>query len=319
MSTKRQKDFPCLKCEEHCKKGAAAIQCNLCDQWAHPGCAGISEVLFKELVHQYENNGGTTWSCRSCRSAAEKLNKKINEIYKKVDQLEERTVANENEVSSLRTDVSSLEKKVEEGNKQRMNIAEESQEAIFAELKDREVRKCNLVFHNVPEPDKKLSVEQKKERDSQSVQAILRKIKVGQNTEKSIKFMRRLGDLTDKPRPLLIGMQNEQSRAEILKCAWNLDRSNNISIIPDLTARQRKEEEKMRKEVERKNKELSSEDSLNYQWRMVGLRGERRIVRMPRRQENPNFIPLGERNRGRVRQRSPEDSEEEQQNPSKRH
>ena len=56
--------------------------------------------------------------------------------------------------------------------------------------------------------------------------------------------------------------------------------SKDISIVPDLTARQRKEEKDLRKEAERLNSELSREDSLNYSWKTVGPRGEKRLVKV---------------------------------------
>ena len=84
----RKKDYPCLVCDVHVKKNDAAIQCNLCDLWVHQKCAKISDALFKELVYQAENNGGATWSCKSCRCASAKLNKQLTEVYKRVETLE---------------------------------------------------------------------------------------------------------------------------------------------------------------------------------------------------------------------------------------
>jgi hypothetical protein len=318
MSQKRQKDYPCLKCDEHCKKGAAAIQCNLCDQWAHPACANISDTLFKELVHQYDNNGGTTWSCKSCRAAAEKLNKKINEIYKKVHHLEERTTANEDDISVLKSGISNLEKKIQDNKVERKTTMGEAQGAVFGELRDREERKGNLVIHNIPEHKKDSTAKERKEADSLYIKNLLKKMKVDQQVQQDIKFMRRLGEYSEKPRPLLIGLHKEQSKKEILQKARNLNKADRISIVPDLTARQRKEDEELRKEVERRNNEMSASESLNYHWRLVGIKGERRIAKLPKPPENPNLEPLGARRR-QVRPRSEGSSEEESLNPAKKH
>ena len=77
----------------------------------------------------------------------------------------------------------------------------------------------------------------------------------------------------------------------------------------------------MRKEMRKKNEELNGEDHLNWEWRLVGIRGERKLVKMKKFQQrtekenrpfrpgqhreqtakttNPNLIPLGEKNRKR--------------------
>ena len=56
---------------------------------------------------------------------------------------------------------------------------------------------------------------------------------------------------------------------------------NEVGIVPDLTPRQRKEEQNMSEEVEKKNEEvLSDEDKAkNLRWLLVGPRGARRIIK----------------------------------------
>ena len=52
-----------------------------------------------------------------------------------------------------------------------------------------------------------------------------------------------------------------------------------ISIIPDLTPNQRKCEENLRKDAERLNREMEAEESLNWEWLLVGERGQRRLIK----------------------------------------
>ncbi len=54
---------------------------------------------------------------------------------------------------------------------------------------------------------------------------------------------------------------------------------SNVSVISDLTKRQREEEKKMRQEADRLNAERSKEDEKNWLWKVVGRRGERRLVK----------------------------------------
>ena len=53
----------------------------------------------------------------------------------------------------------------------------------------------------------------------------------------------------------------------------------NISIAPDLTKKQREDNNKLRQEVQKKNDELEGEEAENYTYRLVGQRGQRRILK----------------------------------------
>ena len=55
-----------------------------------------------------------------------------------------------------------------------------------------------------------------------------------------------------------------------------------VSIIPDLTPQQRKEEEEQHKEVDKLNSELNHDESLNWEWVLVDPRGRRRLIKRKR-------------------------------------
>lgn len=78
----------------------------------------------------------------------------------------------------------------------------------------------------------------------------------------------------------------------ILDVARNLKETDmhEVGIVPDLTIQQRREEQQMVEEVERKNtEELSEEDAAkNLKWLVVGPRGAKRIIKgVPREQIQP--------------------------------
>lgn len=70
-------------------------------------------------------------------------------------------------------------------------------------------------------------------------------------------------------------MKNIAERDAIMDSARNLANSNfnHISIVPDLSQRQRKDEERLRKEAERRNAEMEREEAQNWEWVLVGTRG----------------------------------------------
>ena len=76
---------------------------------------------------------------------------------------------------------------------------------------------------------------------------------------------------TDKPRPVIVGFKDSKAREYILANSRQLVNSefHHISIVPDLTTQQRRMEEKLRKTAEQRNKELSREEALNWEWGLV--------------------------------------------------
>ena len=239
MTTKqRKKDFPCLKCEVHVKKNDSAIQCQLCDLWIHQKCADMSDALFKELVYQIENGGGAFWSCKSCRSATAKLNKKITEIYKKVEELETETKDNKIEIQTVKADLADTNKRIDKLTENNQDREAASQDLVFRELKDREERKNNLLIHNLEEPGPEVKLgKDRKEADIKNLLNVMEVINVKLNIDMDVKFVRRIGEKRDSVRPLLVGLTNPSTRATILKKASKLANTkfSAISLVPDLT------------------------------------------------------------------------------------
>ena len=59
-----------------------------------------------------------------------------------------------------------------------------------------------------------------------------------------------------------------------------------ISIVHDLTKLQRAEEQKLFTEAKRKNDALSDQE--NFMYKVVGKRGERRIIRVLKKVDKPS-------------------------------
>ena len=52
-----------------------------------------------------------------------------------------------------------------------------------------------------------------------------------------------------------------------------------VSIVPDLTPQQRREEDEVRKEAETLNNAVDETEALNWEWVLLGLRGKRTLVK----------------------------------------
>jgi hypothetical protein len=80
----------------------------------------------------------------------------------------------------------------------------------------------------------------------------------------------------------VIGFYTEMERAQLLRVAKKLDKTNycDVNISADLTKRQREEEKDMKKEAERRNTQLTETDKAkNLEWILVGARGEKRLIK----------------------------------------
>ena len=123
---------------------------------------------------------------------------------------------------------------------------------------------------------------------------------------------RRIGEAGEEPRPLVVIMRTEELKRSILEKARNLRDTvyQEVGIVPDLTLKQRREEQNMAEEVEKKNEqELTDEDrAKNLHWLLVGPRGAKKIIKGVPREYQERRGPGGSRGgtgyRGRGRPRT---------------
>ena len=128
---------------------------------------------------------------------------------------------------------------------------EAKEDTLCEELRERDVRRCNVIIHGVPEPDD--SIQNNRERmeiDKNKCEELFRE--VGARTRKpDIRFCRRIGERGRDDRPIVIGVTTEEEKKHLLDRAKELQRSrfNNVAIVPDLTKLQRRGEEKLVREA----------------------------------------------------------------------
>ena len=96
--------------------------------------------------------------------------------------------------------------------------------------------------------------------------------------------------ISSKPRPLKISFRNYAVRENVFTRARNLPctKYHALSIVPDLTDQQRKEDKELYAEAEKKNAEMTSEDAENFVYRCIGRRGERTIAKLRRTDRTTN-------------------------------
>jgi hypothetical protein len=287
----RKKDYPCLKCDKHVKKNDSAVLCNMCEMWIHKDCAKLNDALFDHLVKQQKHVGSIYWSCVSCTSFSAKFHASLGRIDNRVKAVETTVEKQSTDIAALQDKVKDMGEKLdnskETDGKMRAEVQENAEIAVFSEMRDRENRRNNIVVHGLTEPDAKIKDKTNRiAKDMEKIQDLFSKLEVTIEADDVVKYARRLGErpVGDAgPRPLLIGFKSLDSKQTILdntrKLSEKEDVWSNVSVISDLTKRQREEEKKMRQEADRLNAERSKEDEKNWLWKVVGRRGERRLVK----------------------------------------
>ena len=118
------------------------------------------------------------------------------------------------------------------------------------------------IMHRVREPDQVFrTAEERRGQDMEECKKVFTAIGLELNDD--ISFCRRIGEVGDEPRPLVLILRTEEIKRKVLDRAKYLRDSTfqEVGIVPDLTAKQRREEQSMAEEVERKNEEeLTEED-----------------------------------------------------------
>ena len=267
----------CVGCKKKFTKSDYSVMCGMCSYWYHKSCAGISDEVYKCIEIHCKDNP-TFWNCTPCTSYARGIMAKSRELEGRIESLEKRQDTQDSELAKVNRRVDDTNKGLE---KLETRIEENSTGAnILNELRERKARKQNIILYGVGESDNE-SVEERRRWDKQSCVNIFKAIRLNIELQ-SIRYVRRIGEKGDRPRPLLAGMSSEAEKEQILDNARHLreTRYKNVGLSADLTPMELKEEREMATEAARRNKNLSEEDiSKNMKWLVVGQKGAKRMIK----------------------------------------
>ena len=285
--------FPCGNCSKT-TSGCQALLCNICEHWHHKECIlGMTDSGFQTLVSMKETMGCVFFLCSKCEKVHKKtwqavtqLGKRMDSIEKRMDELEKQMKANTERQTETITKVKAVEDKSAVSS---TNV----QSSVLSEIQQQDARKTNVVIYNLQESSND-DGSARKDHDIAQIQAILQTIGLSEDISVSddISSSRRLGKRTvsssqpdattpdpkpsGKPRPLLVSFNLPQSRKDILLNAKHLAKSplKHLSICPDLTKNQQKEDRQLRDEVKHLNAESPSDDKGSFLWKVVGTPGQ---------------------------------------------
>jgi hypothetical protein len=274
------KENDCLGCGVKFKQKDACVQCNICGLWSHRTCSGLTLEFFNCMAEQIKATGSSYWACRACKKYAEGMNHRIREVHEKAQEAINIAKESAKENRELKD---KMEKQAERTDKKMA----QTEIDIYEEMSMREEKRKNVVMHGLNEPQGEDGWA-RMEQDRKKLNEIFRILDINVAVETDVEFCRRIGEKSEKARPLVVGFYTEWAKSIVLKNSRYLAETdlNMVSIVPDLTEKQRKAEKDLQTEAERRNRsELTDQDrSKNLVWKVVGKRGQKRLVKVYERE-----------------------------------
>ena len=143
----------CGKCNKDTAK-SGPVQCSVCVKWYHVACSGVQQDEYDLMVKLHDRGIMHSWACDSCGIALKKLNEnmvkmtiRMEAVEGKIDEVEKITQM----VPVIDEKLEKLTAEVEKLKKTANNTQVEHD--IYAEFQERTHRECNLIIHNLDEPE----------------------------------------------------------------------------------------------------------------------------------------------------------------------
>ena len=295
-SERTKKKANCGHCKEDTKASTGtSIVCGFCESYFHLKCVdGMTPEFIESCDKMNKMFGGSAFLCVICRKLAAKLNRSFQEVEIRMRVIEDQLKAAELERDALKEKVGRMENKTDQVKDKVIDIEKEIEagmekakaemsQGMAKEMRDREGKISGIAIYGLKESEKETSEEQAVE-DGEKAKAMIAAIEVEPQGLIEVKYRAgRRNRENDRPRPLIVKVEDDETREKILDNARRLARKEGwkeVYVSPDMTPMQRegsrKEEEKLRAEAETKNEEAKKEDKKG-KWVVVGRRGKRWI------------------------------------------
>jgi len=163
------------------------------------------------------------------------INHRVKQMKEKMTAMQHTMDANVAAVKEVEHKVEKLDSAIQEKDESVKKLVKDSEFSIYDEMREREARRLNVVFHGVGEKESEEG-DTGKDRaawDRKSCENIFQALDLD-ISEDSVKFCRRLGEKGDEPRPLLAGFYTEMERSKLLRKAKDLEKTvfSNVNVGP---------------------------------------------------------------------------------------
>ena len=261
--------------DKHCGKvveenADGGIECEVCINWFHPGCQGLEENAYHAIR---ENN--LFWICTMCKSKVPEFRALLHgdQSASKAMQIDQvcltRMESKIDELSKVVREQHTLTKEIraeeEEVRKTYADALKDSKakppeplsteiQKCLSEQAEQEKRVRNLAIYNLPESQAASAEERIKEDISLLTDIVKQELKRSYKIEKAYRAGKKLDN---RPRTLIVTMENEASKWDLLKAGNGLresrdDVARNVYINRDLTQREREQAKQVRDECRRR-------------------------------------------------------------------
>lgn len=293
-----KKSWTCKSCKtETDDEKAEMMECEVCTGHYCISCLDFSKEEYKILTKRTDMH----WYCPPCEGKAMKnirVEQEIEERCKayfekyeaRLTELE-KAVAKKPDIEEVekmlntKADIEQVKEIVEEkllgasgGEPKEDNSTHERLE----EFKDSMSRRNNIIIFKAPELDDK-DVEKRKTEDDEIVTGLCN---ITGTDKRSVKTINRIGkriEGSDKPRPIRVVFDGEQNKSHFMsnlkKLANAEQRFKSMSIVHDMTKKERKGAYEMHKKVEDLNKDPSGE----YKYYLRGHPRDRRLAKVKKK------------------------------------
>ena len=271
-----------------------SVGCDLCGEWFHPMCQGLSLEAFNAL-NQYKHD--FIWLCVHCKTNIKNVLRMGKRLESQIEAAEQNILGalkavgptpDKDSSKQLEDKIASMEEAVtvrlaeqQKEVEKSINVQKEviqSMPEIQRELQkntqelkkmiekkeDGERREVNVIIHNIPE-SKSSDPALRKRYDENSFQNIVEAL-LGEDMKMETDKIYRLGKKREvddvqhgelKPRLMLVGLKRKEDVEVLMKERWSLSKVgfSNIYITRDLSPEQREQQRKLREELASKGKD----------------------------------------------------------------
>ena len=273
----------CGHCNKRCTtkgKSSEAIQCDVCFEWVHAQCEGLSKDQYKIFAQLTATFPNIAYCCKlhGCITRLNQLtandgkvnesnSKKFEEIVEKHSLLNQSINDLSSKIQSLSLNSATLENKLNDltkcmqpqknvSNWEAVNTLIPTSVAVNVadEISERDKRKCNLIVHNLPE--------EPLDNHHSDADTFLELCRISFDLHINIIKSVRLGQKSNtKTRSLLIKVDNEESQKQILALAPKLRFSetwSRVYIQPDMSPKEREAHKKLYEELKKRKNQGES-------------------------------------------------------------
>ncbi|WAR05168.1 hypothetical protein MAR_020537, partial [Mya arenaria] len=261
MATQTVNNKGCAQCDLTFKKSQKSMNCSVCLHWFCLDCSHISNKLYETLKNE-PSTKNLPFNCDGCTRVLPKLTEFGRALLDQKQQIQ------------------NCEQKVEDLKKS-MDVAIcDRVELAIKSYREREERKCNVIIHNVPEPD--AGSENKKEDDEICIKKIMEVIDCQDvNIVKSV----RLGAPGTKPRLIKVQLDSVSDKHHVLggtrllrtkrgeeyAHAWN-----KVFITPDQSKEEREKSMMLKRELERRRTNEGNKNLVIFRGEIIERGANRR-------------------------------------------